>query len=87
MEEDRQKYKEHEIPSGKSSVTSDDSSHSITRPDFVDFARQLAYDKSDGMRNNEYFQPYQVALLNEPTTSYMFPSTIINIENIEKKRT
>lgn len=85
MEEDSQKYKEHEIPSGKSSVTSDDSSHSITRPDFVDFARQLAYDKSDGMRNNEYFQPYQVALLNEPTTSYMFPSTIINIENIEKK--
>jgi hypothetical protein len=69
------------IYSENSSVASDESLEQVSGPDFADFARQLTYDRSDGLRNNDYFYPYDaIELTNPPNGMYVFPSTIVDID-------
>ena len=67
--------------SENSSVGSDESLEQSSGPDFADFARQLAYDKTDGIKNNSFFSPYDTlgSTENENEGTYVFPSSIVKI--------
>jgi len=72
--------------SENSSVGSDESLEQSSGPDFADFARQLAYDKSDGLKNNDFFSPYDTlgSTDNENEGTYVFPSSIVKINTPPK---
>jgi hypothetical protein len=80
-----------EISSDSSSIVSDDSLEQPTGPDFADFAKQLTYEKgnnhekSDVITSNNYFHPYEnLPLVKSEDTSYIFPSTFLNVDKLPK---
>ena len=68
-----------------SSVGSDESLEQISGPDFAEFARQLTYDKTNGLRSNDYFFPYDtLESTNKEEDTYVFPSSIVRLNTPPK---
>lgn len=83
---DPQKYKQYDSSSDTSSVASDESLESVSGPNFADFARQLAYQKSPELIYDNYFFPVekntQATSVKEQT--YLFPSTFLETQDAPK---
>ena len=74
---DPPKNKDYE--SDTSSVGSDESFDRTGGPNFADFAKRLAYDKTDGYGDNQYYSPYEAGEKPDEKKEgggYVFPSTI-----------
>jgi len=84
----RSKYKDYDSSSETSSIVSDESLEYAAGPDFADFARQLAYNKTDGTDGKEatsYYYPYDGPYAGEtPDGTYVFPSTITKKKDLPK---
>ena len=76
---DPPKLYDNDSSSETSSLASDESLIEVTGPNFADFARQLAFDRTDGYGANSYFTPYEKGAIVERKSegTYVFPSTIL----------
>jgi hypothetical protein len=80
---DLKKYKDFDSYSETSSLGSDESLEEVGGPNFADFAKQLAYEKS--IEPRAYYHPFDTFKKPDDGGTYEFPSTIT--EKVEPPKT
>ena len=81
---DPSKYINYDSSSETSSVGSDESLDEVGGPNFANFAKQLTFDKTNGLGSNSYFKPYDVAYTQSSEGTYLFPSTFLEKQEAPK---